>query len=160
MVDILASFHPIVADWFRQQFTALSEVQQQAWPAIQAEQSTLIAAPTGSGKTLAAFFAVIDRLVQQGLNSALPDQCQVLYVSPLKALSNDINKNLEHPLSGIGMALLEAGLPCPAIRTQTRTGDTSQLERAAMKRFPPHILVTTPESLFILLTSDSGRTML
>ena len=157
---VLASFHPVVADWFLSQFAAPSDVQCQAWPAIQAGQSTLIAAPTGSGKTLAAFLAVIDQLVKQGLNSALPDQCQVLYVSPLKALSNDINKNLDQPLSGIGMALLEAALPCVAIRAQTRTGDTSQVERAAMKRFPPHILVTTPESLFILLTSVSGREML
>jgi ATP-dependent helicase Lhr and Lhr-like helicase len=160
MPSVLNAFHPVVADWFLSQFAAPSEVQCQAWPAIQAGQSTLIAAPTGSGKTLAAFLAVIDQLVKQGLNSTLPDQCQVLYISPLKALSNDINKNLEQPLSGIGMALLEAALPGVVIRAQTRTGDTSQVERAAMKRFPPHILVTTPESLFILLTSVSGREML
>mgnify|MGYP001279888642 CR=1 FL=1 len=160
MSPVLSSFHPVVADWFLSQFAAPSEVQNQAWPAIQAGQSTLIAAPTGSGKTLAAFLAVIDQLVKQGLDSTLPDQCQVLYVSPLKALSNDINKNLEQPLSGIGLALLEATLPGVVIRSQTRTGDTSQIERAAMKRFPPHILVTTPESLFILLTSVAGREML
>jgi ATP-dependent helicase Lhr and Lhr-like helicase len=160
MSSVLSAFHPVVADWFLSQFSAPSEVQCQAWPAIQAGQSTLIAAPTGSGKTLAAFLAVIDQLVKQGLNSTLPDQCQVLYVSPLKALSNDIHKNLDQPLSGIGIALLEAALPGVVIRAQTRTGDTSQVERAAMKRFPPHILVTTPESLFILLTSVSGREML
>lgn len=160
MSPVLKSFHPVVADWFLSQFTAPSEVQCLAWPAIQAGQSTLIAAPTGSGKTLAAFLAVIDRLVKQGLASSLPDQTQVLYISPLKALSNDIHKNLEQPLNGIGMALLEASLPGVVIRAQTRTGDTSQTERAAMKRFPPHILVTTPESLYILLTSESGREML
>ncbi|MGZ8931360.1 MAG: DEAD/DEAH box helicase, partial [Methylosarcina sp.] len=145
-MPLLRSFHPVVADWFIDRFKAPSEVQRQAWPAIQAGQSTLIAAPTGSGKTLAAFLAVIDQLVQQGLESPLPDETRILYVSPLKALSNDIHKNLDLPLSGIGMALLEASLPGVIIRAQTRTGDTSQAERTAMKRYPPHILVTTPES--------------
>jgi ATP-dependent Lhr-like helicase len=159
-MPLLKSFHPVVADWFIDRFKAPSEVQRQAWPAIQAGQSTLIAAPTGSGKTLAAFLAVIDQLVRQGLESPLPDETRILYVSPLKALSNDIHKNLELPLSGIGMALLEASLPGVVIRAQTRTGDTSQAERAAMKRYPPHILVTTPESLYLLLTSGSGRDML
>ncbi len=156
----LAAFHPVVSAWFNSHFDAPSDVQSLAWPAIRAGHSTLIAAPTGSGKTLAAFLAAIDQLVQQGLDSVLPDQTQVLYISPLKALSNDIHKNLELPLSGIRFALLEAGLPDVAIRAQTRTGDTSAAERAAMKRMPPHILVTTPESLYILLTSDSGRDML
>ncbi len=133
--SVLSSFHPVVADWFLSQFKAPSEVQYQAWPAIQAGQSTLIAAPTGSGKTLAAFLAVIDQLVKQGLSASLPDQTQILYVSPLKALSNDIHKNLEQPLTGIGMALLEAALPGIVIRAQTRTGDTSQAERAAMNAF-------------------------
>lgn len=160
MTQALNSFHPVVADWFINQFKAPSEVQRLAWPAIQAGQSSLIAAPTGSGKTLAAFLAVIDQLVKQGLNSTLPDETSILYVSPLKALSNDIHKNLEQPLTGIGMALLESALPGVVIRAQTRTGDTSQGERTAMKRFPPHILVTTPESLYILLTSESGRKML
>ncbi|ESS73125.1 putative ATP-dependent helicase Lhr [Methyloglobulus morosus KoM1] len=160
MSTVLSAFHPVVADWFLSHFKSPTEAQNKAWPVIQAGQSALIAAPTGSGKTLAAFLAVIDQLVKQGLSSSLPNQTQVLYVSPLKALSNDINKNLEQPLLGIGMALLEASLPGIAIRAQTRTGDTSQIERAAMKRFPPHILVTTPESLFILLTSESGREML
>ena len=160
MSPVLNSFHPVVANWFLSQFKSPSEAQGQAWPAIQAGQSTLIAAPTGSGKTLAAFLAVIDQLVKQGLASSLPDQTQVLYVSPLKALSNDINKNLEQPLTGIGLALLESSLPGITIRAQTRTGDTSQIERRAMLKFPPHILVTTPESLFILLTSVSGREML
>jgi len=110
MPSVLCSFHPVVADWFLSQFENPSEAQCQAWPAIQSGQSTLICAPTGSGKTLAAFLAVIDQLVKQGLASTLPDQCQVLYVSPLKALSNDINKNLDQPLTGIGMALLESSL--------------------------------------------------
>ena len=156
----LTSFHPVVARWFNTHFDAPSDVQRQAWPAIRAGESTLIAAPTGSGKTLAAFLAAIDQLVQQGLESPLPDETRILYISPLKALSNDIHKNLELPLNGIRFALLECGLPDVAIRAQTRTGDTSAAERAAMKRHPPHILVTTPESLYILLTSDSGREML
>src|SRR5512139_1861426 len=139
MTRTLHSFHPVVARWFLDQFQAPTDVQAQAWPAIQAGQATLIAAPTGSGKTLAAFLAVIDRLVKKGLESFLPDQTLVLYVSPLKALSNDIHKNLELPLSGISMSLLESALPGVLIRAQTRTGDTSQAERLAMKRNPPHI---------------------
>ena len=153
----LTAFHPIVADWFNSHFAAPSAVQCLAWPAIRSGSATLIAAPTGSGKTLAAFLAAIDQLVQQGLRKPLADETHILYISPLKALSNDINKNLDIPLSGIRFALLEAGLPDVAIRAQTRTGDTSAAERAAMKRNPPHILVTTPESLYILLTSESGR---
>jgi len=160
MTRMLHAFHPVVARWFLDQFQAPTDVQTQAWPAIQAGQATLIAAPTGSGKTLAAFLAVIDQLVKQGVEGFLPDQTLVLYISPLKALSNDIHKNLELPLSGIGMALLEAALPGVVIRAQTRTGDTPQAERTQMKRTPPHILVTTPESLYILLTSESGREML
>ncbi len=153
-------FHPAVEDWFSAQFGRPSEVQVQAWPAIQAGRNTLIAAPTGSGKTLAAFMAAIDQLVHEGLRFPLADQTQVLYVSPLKALSNDIHRNLELPLNGIRDALLENGYADVPIRAQVRTGDTKQSERAMMKRYPPHILVTTPESLFILLTSDSGRDML
>jgi len=153
-------FHPAVAEWFNKHFGVPSEVQAQAWPAIQAGQNTLIAAPTGSGKTLAAFMAAIDQLVHDGLQFPLADEMQVLYVSPLKALSNDIHKNLELPLNGIRDALLENGFPDVPIRAQVRTGDTPQSERAMMKRYPPHILVTTPESLFIMLTSDSGREML
>ncbi|NNF95775.1 MAG: DEAD/DEAH box helicase [Halobacteria archaeon] len=157
---LLSSFHPAVVRWFNAHFEAPSEVQSQAWPAIHSGKSTLIAAPTGAGKTLAAFLAAIDHLVQLGLQAPLPDETRVLYVSPLKALSNDIHKNLELPLNGIRDALLESGLPDVPLRAQVRTGDTSQAERAAMKRHPPHILVTTPESLYILLTSDSGREML
>lgn len=160
MTDVLDNFHPVVADWFRERFGRPSDVQIQAWPEIQRGVSTLIAAPTGSGKTLAAFLAVIDQLVKQALDTPLPDETRILYVSPLKALSNDIHKNLDEPLTGIGIAMLEAALPGVVIRAQVRTGDTSQAERAAMKRFPPHILVTTPESLYLLLTSESGRDML
>jgi ATP-dependent Lhr-like helicase len=156
----LSVFHPAVARWFGEHFDAPSEVQRQAWPAIHAGRPTLIAAPTGSGKTLAAFLAAIDRLIRDGLEAPLPDATQVLYVSPLKALSNDIHGNLELPLNGIRDALLESGLRDVPVRAQVRTGDTSTAERAAMKRNPPHILVTTPESLYLLLTSDSGRAML
>ncbi len=154
------SFHPAVADWFDRHFDTPSEVQRQAWPAIHAGKNTLIAAPTGSGKTLAAFLAAIDHLVQEGAQFPLPDETRVLYVSPLKALSNDIHKNLELPLNGIRDALLENGCPDVPIRSAVRTGDTSQAERTMMKKHPPHILVTTPESLYILLTSVSGRDLL
>src|SRR5205085_333813 len=111
-------------------------------------------------KTLAAFLAAIDGLVRQGLDAGLPDETQVIYVSPLKALSNDIQKNLQRPLSGIREALAAQGLPEPVIRTWVRTGDTPAGERDRMRRLPPHILVTTPESLYILLGSESGRRML
>ena len=160
MDNVLGRFHPVVAQWFVERFKTPSEVQVKAWPAIQAGTSALIAAPTGSGKTLAAFLAVIDQLVKEGVEAPLPDETRILYVSPLKALSNDIHKNLEQPLTGIGLALLESAVPGIVIRAQTRTGDTSQAERSAMKRYPPHILVTTPESLYLLMTSESGRKML
>ncbi len=153
-------FHPAVAAWFTARFGAPTPAQAQAWPAIQAGRNTLIAAPTGSGKTLAAFMAAIDALVRQGLEGALPDTTQVVYVSPLKALSNDIQKNLEEPIAGIRATLAERGLPDVEIRAWVRTGDTPQAERNRARRRPPHILVTTPESLYILLGSASGRTML
>ena len=153
-------FHPAVASWFRGQFPAATEVQRRAWQAIGGGSHTLISAPTGSGKTLAAFLAVIDTLVKRGLDAGLPDETSVLYVSPLKALSNDINKNLQAPLAGIRDRLLESGAPDVCIRALVRTGDTTQSERAKMRRQAPHILVTTPESLYILLTSESGRRML
>ncbi len=154
------SFHPAVAGWFNKTFTNATEAQQQAWPAIQQGQHTLIAAPTGSGKTLAAFLAVLDELVREGLERGLTDETRILYISPLKALSNDIRKNLEAPLQGIADELLHNGLPPVAIRTAVRTGDTTPGERERMRKTPPHILVTTPESLYILLTSESGRAML
>jgi len=154
------SFHPAVAAWFDQQFAAPTEVQLEAWRAIGAGTPTLISAPTGSGKTLAAFLAVIDGLVKEALAGELSDQTRVLYVSPLKALSNDIQKNLQQPLAGIRDELLASGLPDAPIRAWLRTGDTPQSERSRMRKRPPHILVTTPESLYILLTSLSGREML
>ncbi|HEY8006709.1 MAG TPA: DEAD/DEAH box helicase [Methylocella sp.] len=152
--------HPAVAAWFAGQFDAPTPAQAQAWPAIQAGEHVLVAAPTGSGKTLAAFLAAIDTLVRQGVEGRLEDTTQIVYVSPLKALSNDIEKNLKAPLAGIREALRAQGLPDVEIRTLVRTGDTPQSERTKMHRQPPHILVTTPESLYILLTSESGRTML
>src|SRR5947209_16427370 len=154
-------FHPAVASWFAKRFGAATEPQARAWPEIRAGRHTLIAAPTGSGKTLAAFRSAIDDLVRQALLAGgLPDGTEVVYVSPLKALSNDVEKNLWEPLAGIREELAAMGLPDVEIRTQVRTGDTPASARTAMVKRPPHILVTTPESLFILLTSDGGRRML
>jgi ATP-dependent helicase Lhr and Lhr-like helicase len=153
-------FHPAVAAWFDRTFAAPTAAQAQAWPAIAANRHVLIAAPTGSGKTLAAFLAAIDGLVRQGVDGELKDETQVVYVSPLKALSNDIKRNLEVPLAGIRDALREQGLPDVDIRAWVRTGDTPSGERDRMRRRPPHIVVTTPESLYILLGSESGRAML
>ena len=186
MTSPLARFHPAVAAWFCQTFPAPTPAQAQAWPAIARGEDVLVAAPTGSGKTLTAFLWAINTLVEQGLatsshapdaangkvqttlwpeaasapHSALPDRVQVLYVSPLKALSNDIRLNLESPLAGIGEELARLGLPALDIRAAVRTGDTPQNERAALRRLAPHILVTTPESLYVLLGSESGRAML
>jgi len=159
-MTLASLFHPAVAAWFARSFAAPTEAQGAAWPAIKEGSHVLIAAPTGSGKTLAAFLAAIDGLVRQGLESRLPDETQIVYVSPLKALSNDIRRNLERPLSGIREELERLGLPAVEIRTWVRTGDTPPGERIAMRRTPPHILVTTPESLYILLGSESGRRML
>jgi ATP-dependent helicase Lhr and Lhr-like helicase len=156
----LGAFHPAVASWFESRFGAPTEPQALAWPSIAAGRNTLIAAPTGSGKTLAAFLAAIDQLVRAALADGLADETRVVYVSPLKALSNDIQRNLEEPLAGIRRELQARGLPDAPIRTLVRTGDTPAAVRTAMARRPPHILVTTPESLFILLTSESGRRML
>jgi ATP-dependent Lhr-like helicase len=153
-------FHPAVAAWFGATFPAATEAQLRAWPLIQGGRATLVAAPTGSGKTLTAFLAAIDALVRESAAGPLPDETQVLYVSPLKALSNDIRVNLEGPLAGIGRQLAGMGLPGHGIRTAVRTGDTSTAERNAMRKRAPHILVTTPESLYVLLGSSSGRAML
>ena len=169
-------FHPIIREWFQERFREPTEAQAQGWAAVAEGKHTLIAAPTGSGKTLAAFLTCIDRLVRQGIEGDLPDTTQVVYVSPLKALSNDIQKNLAGPLEEI-VALAARlrldggegeGQPCldlfpedagefPEIRVGVRTGDTPQSERQKMAKKPPHILITTPESLYILLTSASGR---
>ncbi len=153
-------FHPAVATWFEKRFGSPTEPQARAWPEIHAGRHTLIAAPTGSGKTLAAFLSAIDGLVRQALAGELRDETQVVYVSPLKALSNDVRKNLEEPLAGIRAELVERGLLDADIRTLVRTGDTPASERAQMLKRPPHILVTTPESLYILLTSAGGRNIL
>lgn len=176
-------FHPLIEEWFRSRFSAPTEPQERGWPAIAAGKSTLIAAPTGSGKTLTAFLACIDRLVKEatdwerdntqtgasgdGLHSppsgdgdlspSLPDETRVVYVSPLRALSNDMHRNLEVPLGEIAALAAERGIPLPRIRTGLRTGDTSSSDRAKLIRRPPHILVTTPESLYLLLTSPRGR---
>jgi ATP-dependent helicase Lhr and Lhr-like helicase len=156
----LARFHSAVAAWFQASFAAPTAAQGLAWPVIQAGGHALIAAPTGSGKTLAAFLAAIDGLLRQGLAGELKDETQVVYVSPLKALSNDIRRNLEAPLAGIAEQLRARGLPEVEITSWVRSGDTPAGERSRMRRRPPHILVTTPESLYILLGSDSGRKML
>ena len=153
-------FHPALDAWFRRQFAVPTAPQAQAWPHVQAGRNVLIAAPTGSGKTLAAFLAAIDGLLRRGLESPLPDETFVVYVSPLKALSNDIHRNLEIPLAGIRAELASRALPDVVIRTLVRTGDTPQTERAGMRKRPPHIVVTTPESLYVLLGSVSGRKML
>nr|WP_246794042.1 DEAD/DEAH box helicase [Burkholderia perseverans] len=158
----LAAFHPAVAGWFSRTFSAPTDAQARAWPLIKAGRSTLVAAPTGSGKTLTAFLCAIDDLVRDALahDGMLPDETLVVYVSPLKALSNDIRVNLDAPLAGIAHELARRGLPVPEIRTAVRTGDTTQAERSALRKRAPHILVTTPESLYVLLSSESGRRML
>ena len=153
----LSQFHPIVRDWFQGRFQAPTGAQALGWPAIARGKHTLIAAPTGSGKTLAAFLTCLDRLVRSGLQSTLPDRTEVVYVSPLKALSNDIHRNLSVPLEEISALAEQRGTPLPPIRVAVRTGDTPAKERQSMAKQPPHILITTPESLFILLTSESGR---
>jgi ATP-dependent Lhr-like helicase len=156
----LELFHPAVRDWFESAFERPTPAQEAAWPAIAGGEPALIAAPTGSGKTLAAFLWAIDELAREAIAGRLGDETRVLYVSPLKALSHDVQKNLEAPLAGISEKLQAHGHLCPEIRAWVRTGDTPQAERERMKRKPPHILVTTPESLYILLTSESGRRML
>ena len=156
----LDRFHPAVASWFETALGVPAPCQTQAWDAVAAGRHTLIAAPTGSGKTLAGFLTAIDALVRDSRRAPLPDATRVVYVSPLKALGNDVRKNLETPLAGIDRALAEAGEPGSGIRAMVRTGDTPAAARESMRRQPPHILVTTPESLYILLTSGGGRAML
>src|ERR1700676_4376031 len=152
--------HPIVREWFLERFASPTEPQELGWPQILARRNTIISAPTGSGKTLAAFLACIDRLVRKALTGALRDQTEVLYISPLKALGNDIQKNLEVPLGEILRKAAERGLLMPEIRVGVRTGDTLMHERRNMLVRPPHILVTTPESLYILLTAEKSRAIL
>jgi ATP-dependent Lhr-like helicase len=150
-------FHPLTVEWFTERFGEPTAPQLDAWPAIAAGENTLVAAPTGSGKTLAAFMVCLDRLIRQAVAGTLSDQLEVLYLSPLKALSNDIRRNLESPLEELRDLAVARCLGELPIRTAVRTGDTPQSERQAMLRHPPHILVTTPESLYLLLTSNRGR---
>jgi ATP-dependent Lhr-like helicase len=156
----MAGFHPAVSTWFERELGTATPPQVEGWPAIRQGHHTLIASPTGSGKTLAAFLCAIDDLVRRGLDGELEDKVGILYISPLKALSNDVEKNLQRPLEGIRGALEELGYDDVDIRTAVRTGDTPSYQRTKMVKKPPHIFVTTPESLYILLTSDGGRRML
>jgi len=155
--ESLAWAHPVTAEWFITKFGSPTEPQTHGWPSILAGDATLISAPTGSGKTLAAFLVCIDQLLRASLSGQLAACTQVVYVSPLKALSNDVQKNLDGPLAEIQRLAMQRGYLCPEIRTGVRTGDTLPKERAAMLRNPPHILVTTPESLYILLTAGKSR---
>ena len=156
----LAWAHPLVQEWFVSKFGTPTEPQEQGWPYILSGRSTLIAAPTGSGKTLAAFLACIDRLVHKAVTGQLEGKIEVVYVSPLKALGNDIATNLERPLAEIARLAGERGFLMPQIRTFVRTGDTPSADRQRMLKSPPHILVTTPESLYILLTAEKSRELL
>ncbi|MBI3596311.1 MAG: DEAD/DEAH box helicase [Nitrospirae bacterium] len=156
----MESFHPLITKWFSQRFGGPTEAQRLGWPSILEGRDTLIAAPTGSGKTLAAFLACLDRLVRDGISGELTDRTHVVYVSPLKALSNDVQRNLEVPLTEIRKLAHDEGIPLPEIRVLVRTGDTPASERLAMTRRPPHILVTTPESLYLLLTAEKSRKIL
>lgn len=153
----LSTFHPAVQRWFGKTFAAPSAPQAAGWPQIAAGRDTLIAAPTGMGKTLTAFLACLNELFVQGLDGTLEDKTYVLYISPLKALSNDIEKNLREPLAGISDIASEMGFLPPHIKVAVRTGDTLAAERLKMTKTPPHILVTTPESLYILLTAEKSR---
>src|SRR5687767_14098126 len=156
----LSPFHPVIADWFLRRFKAPTDVQLRSWPAIRSGKDVLIAAPTGSGKTLAAFLTCIDGLFKQSIEGNLADSTQVLYVSPLKALSNDVQKNLQQPLAEITEAAICAGYLAQPIRATARTGDTTMADRQQMLRKPPHILITTPESLYLLLTAARSRKIL
>jgi ATP-dependent Lhr-like helicase len=157
---MLDQFHPLVAGWFGASFAAPTDIQTDGWAHIAAGRDTLIAAPTGSGKTLAAFLAALDDLVRRGLDGTLEDRIHVVYVSPLKALGNDIQKNLQAPLAALAERAASAGTPLPEIRVAVRSGDTPARERALQARKPPHILITTPESLYILLTAAGSRALL
>ena len=160
LTSLLSRFDPAVAGWFRERFEAPTEPQAKGWPVIARGEDVLITAPTGSGKTLAAFLFALDRLTREARAGPLADETRVVYVSPLKALSADIRRNLEIPLAGIAARAAAAGDPLPALRAELRTGDTPAAQRARMTRKPPHILVTTPESLYLLLTAARGRELL
>ncbi|MGD9857167.1 MAG: DEAD/DEAH box helicase, partial [Planctomycetaceae bacterium] len=156
----LDTFHPVIQDWFRSRFAGPTEPQQHGWPPIARGEHTLIAAPTGSGKTLTAFLAIIDRLFREGTEGRLADEMRVVYVSPLRALSNDMHRNLETPLAEILAEAERQGVVVPPILVGLRTGDTPAHKRAALVRRPPHIFVTTPESLFLMLTAEKSREVL
>jgi ATP-dependent Lhr-like helicase len=156
----LAWAHPLVRDWFLSKFNTVTEPQEQGWPRILARETTLISAPTGSGKTFAAFLVCIDKLVRQSLAGVLNNQTQVVYISPLKALTNDVQKNLLGPLEEILALAKQRDLTMQEIEVMVRTGDTPATERQAMIKKPPHILVTTPESLYLLLTAEKSRPIL
>ena len=156
---MLDDFHPLLREWFQARAWTPTQPQIEGWPLIRAGRDVLISAPTGSGKTLAAFSICLDRLIEQASDGALPDQTLVVYVSPLKALTNDVRKNLEIPLGEIVELAEHTSTPLAPIRTAVRTGDTTTAERARMLRKPPHVLVTTPESLFILLTAEKSRAL-
>src|SRR5262249_47274740 len=153
----LDNFHPLIERWFLGRFSAPTEPQRQGWPPIVQGAHTLIAGPTGAGKTLTAFLAAIDRLAKEANRGGLPDEIRVVYVSPLRALSNDMHRNLEVPLAEITALALPEFPDIVPIRAGLRTGDTPASKRASLLRKPPHILVTTPESLYLLLTSVKGR---
>ena len=158
--QLLSGFDPLTVEWFERRFSAPTEPQILGWPEIRSGHDVLISAPTGSGKTLSAFLICLDSLVRAARDGALRDETTAVYVSPLKALSNDIRKNLETPLAEITALAAEKGILLPPIRTAVRTGDTPMWERQQMGKRPPHILVTTPESLYILLTAEGSRRML
>src|SRR5437764_10972114 len=156
----LSRFHPLIARWFSETLGSPTPAQVRGWAAIGERKHTLIAAPTGSGKTLAAFLTALDDLFQEGLSGPLPNEVRVVYVSPLKALSADIHKNLAEPRAAIRRLAAEAGVEAPQITAPARPVDTTTSERAAMIKTPPHILVTTPESLYLLLTAERSRAIL
>ncbi|MEW6323868.1 MAG: DEAD/DEAH box helicase, partial [Nitrospirota bacterium] len=156
----LDAFHPVIQQWFARRFGRPTEPQRLGWPPIQAGDDALIAAPTGSGKTLAAFLAGIDHLFRAAAAGALPEEIRVIYISPLKALSNDIHRNLELPLRELRQMADAAGETMPPIRVDVRTGDTPAAGRQAMLKRPPHILVTTPESFYLMLTARKSRRLL
>src|SRR5882724_6079989 len=153
----MADFLSFVRKWFDQAFPEATRPQREGWEAIASGRDTLIVAPTGSGKTLASFLWALDHLHRLGAAGRLEDRVYVVYVSPLRALNNDIEKNLREPLAGIRAAAAAGGLHLPEVRVAVRTGDTLAAARQAMTRRPPHVLITTPESLYILLTSERFR---
>jgi ATP-dependent helicase Lhr and Lhr-like helicase len=153
----LEGFHPAVRTWFERKFGAPTDAQVEGWPRIRGGADVLVSAPTGSGKTMAAFLAGIDALLKRAERGDLEAETAIVYVSPLKALGNDIQRNLDGPLAEIAEVAAGLGLTLPEVRTGVRTGDTPSSERASMVRRPPHILITTPESLYLLLTAERGR---